>query len=121
MTLHKVMVVEDDDDIREALSEILEEHGCEVSRAANGQKALDYLVTASKLPCLILLDLMMPVMDGTAFREQQLKDSRLAQIPVVVMSAYRDLDSVASKLGAVKTLKKPPKIEELVAAVQHHC
>jgi CheY-like chemotaxis protein len=64
---------------------------------------------------------MMPVMDGQAFREAQLNDPLLAQIPVVVISAYRDLQANAEKLKAASFIKKPPKIQELLAAVADYC
>ncbi|MCP3140370.1 response regulator [Pyxidicoccus xibeiensis] len=121
MRRHKVMVVEDDDEIREVLIEILEEHGCEVVGAANGALALAYLKSATVLPCLILLDLMMPVMDGQTFREAQVQDPVLANIPIIVVSAYRDVQANAEKLRAASYIKKPPRIEELVSAVEQHC
>jgi CheY-like chemotaxis protein len=121
MRRHKVMVVEDDEEIREALLEILEEHGCEVVGAANGALALSYLKSTDSLPCLILLDLMMPVMDGQAFREAQVEDPALANIPIVVVSAYRDVEANAEKLKAATYIKKPPKIEELFSAIAQHC
>jgi CheY-like chemotaxis protein len=115
------MVVEDDVDIREALIEILEENGCEVVGAANGERALAYLRSTESLPCLILLDLMMPVMDGQAFREVQMQDPVLAHIPIVVVSAYRDVEANAEKLKAARYIKKPPRIEDLVSAIAQHC
>jgi CheY-like chemotaxis protein len=121
MRRHKVMVVEDDMDIREALVEILEEQGCEVVAAENGARAMAYLKSATALPCLILLDLMMPVMDGQAFREAQVKDPALADIPIVVVSAYRDVQNHAEQLQAATYIKKPPRIEELVSAIARHC
>ncbi len=121
MRRHKVMVVEDDADVREALVEILEERGCEVVSAANGALAMAYLKNAAVLPCLILLDLMMPVMDGQAFREAQVLDPVLAGIPIVVISAYRDVQSHAERLQAASFIKKPPRIEELESAIAQHC
>ena len=121
MSRHKVMVVEDDVEIREALIEILEEHGCDVVGAANGALALAHLRSTSALPCLILLDLMMPVMDGQAFREAQVQDPLLADIPVVVISAYRDVQAQAAQLNAATYIRKPPRIEELVSAIAQHC
>lgn len=116
-----VMVIEDDLDIREALVDLLEASGYEVASAPNGAEALKYLRALDILPCLILLDLMMPVMDGIAFREAQLQDSRLAQIPVVVLSAYRDLQQSAGSIKGTNFIKKPPRREELLAAIDQHC
>ena len=116
-----VLVVEDDLDIRQALLEILEEHGFVALGARDGAEALDLLSRATELPCLILLDLMMPVMDGASFREAQRNDPRLASIPVVVLSAYRDLERHAGHLDAVSVLRKPPSVRELVTVLRAHC
>ncbi len=121
MSRHKVLVVEDDREIREALLDILEDNGCEAVGAVNGERALAYLRGTDTLPCIILLDLMMPVMDGQAFREAQLQDPRLAHIPVVVVSAYRDVASDAQRLNVATFIRKPPRIEELVSAINQHC
>ena len=118
---HSVLVVEDDVDIRQALMEILEDHGFTALGAADGAEALDFLTRASDLPCVILLDLMMPVMDGATFRDAQRSDPRLASIPVVVLSAYRDVERHANGLDAVSILPKPPSVRELVAVLQTHC
>src|SRR5678815_5518609 len=109
---HTVLVVEDDVDIRQALVEILEDQGFETLGARDGADALDILSRATDLPCVILLDLMMPVMDGAAFREAQRNDPRLASIPVVVLSAYWDVDRHADGLDAVSVLRKPPSVRE---------
>src|SRR5690606_13804277 len=79
-----ILVVEDDQDIRESVVEILEDEGHRVSAAADGREALERLQRAQPRPDLILLDLMMPVMNGFQFREEQLKRPELAGIPVVV-------------------------------------
>ncbi len=118
---HTVLVVEDDPDIRQALVEIIEEHGFSAVGMADGAAALDFLARAAELPCVILLDLMMPVMDGAAFREAQRSSSRLASIPVVVLSAYRDLEHHARGLDAVSVLKKPPSVRELLSLLRAHC
>jgi len=118
---HTVLVVEDDADIRTALMEILEDHHFGAVGVSNGAEALSYLAGAAELPCLILLDLMMPVMDGETFRKAQRSDPRLSLIPVVVLSAYRDLESRARALGAVSVLVKPPDVRELVDALAANC
>lgn len=118
---HTVLVVEDDLDIRQALMDILEEHGFGVMGARDGAEALGLLASTSDLPCLILLDLMMPVMDGATFREVQLGDPRLASIPVVVLSAHRDPERHAGTLDAVSILRKPPSVRELVNVLRTHC
>ena len=120
MTSHRVLVVEDDAEIREIVTDILREYGFDVLEASNGAEALAVL-QADPLPCIILLDLMMPVMDGEAFREAQLREPRLARIPVVVISAYLDLRVDLDRLQAAGYLKKPPRIEELVSVIEQHC
>jgi CheY-like chemotaxis protein len=82
----KVLVVEDDDATRESLERFFEDHGYEVISAKNGSEALA-LLGAGERPALILLDLMLPVMDGWQFRKAQLADPRYSGIPVVVVTA----------------------------------
>jgi len=118
---HSVLVVEDDADIQGALVDILEENGFTAIGVNNGAEALRWLRGGGELPCLILLDLMMPVMDGASFREVQRKDPRLAAIPVVVLTAYRDVKRHAANLDGVTILKKPPDVRELVGVLQAHC
>lgn len=115
-----VLVVEDDDAVREVLTDLLDASGYAVNRAANGREALDQL-RSGLLPCLILLDLMMPVMDGFEFREQQLSNPRWAAIPVVVLTALIDAARAAATLGAVTVIAKPFNIGELLAIAQQHC
>ena len=115
-----ILIVEDDFDIRDALMQILEEEGYGVRGAANGQEALE-LLAREPAPKLILLDLMMPVMNGWQFRAEQLKDPRLAGVPVLVISADPHLQLKAESLGAVGLLKKPISLDELLVAVKSHC
>ena len=77
-----ILVVDDDPDIRDSLREVLEDEGYGTSCVANGREALDFL-RSGKRPCVILLDLMMPVMDGWQFLEEQKRDPALAAIPVL--------------------------------------
>lgn len=115
--MKRILIVEDDEAIRISLTQLLENEGYDVSVASNGQVALDYLAVADPLPELILLDLMMPQMDGATFRNRQLADPRLKHTPVVVMSA----DSVAlTKLKSVSgkaCIKKPIDIEVLLETI----
>jgi DNA-binding response OmpR family regulator len=108
-------VVDDDDMIREALQTALEDAGLAVRTAEDGQAALDTL--DAWRPDLILLDLMMPVMDGWAFREAQRARPAAARIPVIVLSAARGLDANAESLRAAKVIPKPFDLEEVIAAV----
>lgn len=121
MSTHRVLVVEDDLEIRESLMEILEDHGYEPIGAENGLDALNKLRTPGPQPCLILLDLMLPKMDGRAFRQEQLRTPQLADIPVVVVSAFRDVAQAAQELKAAEFLKKPFKPEALVQLARRYC
>jgi CheY-like chemotaxis protein len=117
---HLILVVDDDRDIRDTLIETLEDHGYRAAGAANGAEALAVLRTSALPPCLILLDLMMPVMDGQGFREEQLKNPTWADIPVVVISAYSDVEAQARTLS-VEYMRKPLAIRPLIDVVRRHC
>jgi CheY-like chemotaxis protein len=121
MPVHRVLVVEDDLEIRESVMEILEEHGYEPVGASNGLEALDKLRSSGPLPCLILLDLMMPRMDGKTFRQQQLQHPELASIPVVVVSAFKDVAQTLQEMMVVDLLKKPFKLQDLLGLTQRYC
>ena len=103
------MVIEDDADLREAITEILEEDLFRVVPASNGAEALAILDASPQLPGMILLDLMMPVMSGIQFRAAQRSNPRLASIPVVVMSAVTGGDAKASALEPDAFLPKPSR------------
>jgi CheY-like chemotaxis protein len=115
-----VLIVDDDRDIRDSLVEMLEDHGYHALGAANGREALDVLRTRGDTPCVILLDLMMPVMDGREFREEQLKNPAWIGIPVIVISAYGDVADQARAL-AVDHLRKPLAMRSLIEAVRRYC
>lgn len=112
-----VLVVDDNPEIRSSLEEVLGEEGYAVVGVADGQEALDYL-TANEEPRVILLDLMMPVMDGWQFRAEQKKNPKLANIPVIVISAMAD---AAQDIGAERVLSKPLSPEILLRAVKDYC
>ncbi len=113
-----VFVVEDDIDTRDMMGRFLELEGFSVEVAANGKQALERL-NAGIHPCVILLDLMMPVMDGWQFRSQQVKDASLASIPVIVVSAAGK-DRIAD-IEANAYLSKPVDLEQLLAEVTQYC
>ena len=121
MSHRSVMVVDDDADIREALSEILRDLGYRVVAAENGRHALDSLQNMSERPCLILLDLMMPVLDGSGFREAQRADAALAPIPVVVITANCDAQARVDAMQVAGYLRKSMELDELIAVVRSHC
>jgi CheY-like chemotaxis protein len=115
---HLVMVIDDDASIRETLCELLEEEGYPAVGAANGRDALAAL-RAGPLPCLILLDLMMPVMNGWEFREQQQRDPALAAIPVAVITAAGLQQGETIHAEAV--LPKPLRIEAVLGVLRKYC
>lgn len=116
-----VLLVEDDYTIRESFAQILEEEGYRTAQAANGREALTYLLQASQRPCVILLDLMMPVMNGWDFRAEQQRNPAIADIPVVVISADRTAGQAVGPLGVHDFLAKPVDIPRLIAAVKSVC
>jgi CheY-like chemotaxis protein len=115
-----ILIVDDDDDVRNAVAEVLEDGNYRALRASNGEAALEQLRTVTPRPCVILLDMMMPVMDGTQFRARQQSDEALRQIPVVVLSAHTDATRSAN-MAAVAFLKKPVDLGELLQIVERYC
>jgi CheY-like chemotaxis protein len=118
---HRVLVVDDDREIRETLVAVLEDLGVNAVSAGNGQEALERLREGAAHPCMIFLDLMMPVMDGRGFREAQLNSPALREIPVVILSAYRDVDAIATGLGVERVLRKPLNLNDLRSSVEAYC
>jgi CheY-like chemotaxis protein len=115
-----ILIIDDDEDIRETVAEVLAMNDYyRVETAANGRDALDKLRAGGRLPSLILLDLMMPVMDGWAFMDEFMKDARLAAIPVVVFSAHGGTHSAAVRSVPAKAfLSKPLTMGELISTVE---
>jgi CheY-like chemotaxis protein len=117
-----ILIVEDDSGTREALCEILDDAGYSVLPAENGMRALESVEETGATPALILLDLAMPVMDGVAFLSQIPGNSRLADVPVIVMSA----DSRAPQLRAerpdsvMEVLPKPIDVHRMMELVKKH-
>lgn len=112
-----VLVVDDDSDLRETICDILEMNGHTTRLARNGEEALALLRREPNIE-LVLLDLMMPVMNGWAFRESQLAAPELARIPVVVMTAAADL--ARNPITAAQILPKPVTTKSLLAAISKH-
>ena len=113
----RILVVDDDQGGLEALSDILEYEGYTVERAQNGLQALDHLQKSRPLPNLIILDLLMPVMDGWEFRTRQKEDPALAEVPVLVITAI----SAIAGIDAAEILHKPIDVDALLRAVARHC
>jgi CheY-like chemotaxis protein len=112
----KILVVEDDNSIRELLVEFLESEGYFVDSAVNGLEGIKYL--KEKTPDLILVDLMMPVMDGYAFRTEQLKHDSWKNIPTVVMSAEANAREKMKKFNVTAFLSKPVELETILQTVE---
>ena len=116
-----IYVVDDDQGIRDSLADLLEDEGYTVVTATNGFDALTKLrQNGEGRPCVILLDLMMPVMTGPQFYAEQQKDRDLATIPVVVISADGNLAQKAKAFGG-EFLQKPVKIDTVLDVVERHC
>lgn len=112
-----ILIVDDDEDIREVLGLILRSAGHQVEEAADGIDALARLRGGSS-PSLILLDMMMPRLDGEGVMKAMKSDPRLACIPVWIISGHPAARERASQLGAVGCLVKPIKMEHLLAVIQ---
>ena len=121
MPEHRILVVDDEDMIRDSLIEYLDENGYRATGAVDGRDALTKLAAVDRRPCVILLDLMMPVMDGQTFRAKQLLDPELASIPVIVLSAHQAVAKVAHGLNLADHLAKPFKLDDLLRLVHKHC
>jgi len=115
----EVLLVEDDHNIREALLDALAAEGYRVHCASNGREALSALQSCT--PRVILLDLMMPVMDGWQFRTEQQRDPSIARIPVVVISADHRVKDKISNLAVDEFLAKPFELETLLLTVDRYC
>jgi CheY-like chemotaxis protein len=112
-----VLIVEDDRDIRLALAQFLGDEGFSTAQARNGREALEVL-RSSPPPALILLDLMMPILDGWQFRAAQRADPALAAIPVLVITADSSAERDPSMQGIAGFLKKPLNVDELLEKVR---
>jgi len=116
-----VLVVDDDYDIRALITQILQLEGYRVLAAPDGRAALAKLRAADERPALILLDLMMPGMNGWQLQEELIKDPALAAIPVLVLSGDDDVVHKAGEIGAAGWLKKPLDLKVLLKTVGKYC
>jgi len=119
--LPRILVVDDEPDIRDSIADLLRAEDFDVATAADGADALAYIRAPRNAVGLILLDLMMPEVDGWAFRREQLADQSIASIPVVIMSAVHDVRAAAASLAAADFLIKPIELAKLLNVVQRHC
>ena len=113
-----VLIVEDDDGAREALSDCLEMEGISVVSARNGKEALDYLHRAPR-PKVILLDLYMPIMTGWEFRAAQKQDAAISDIPVVVVTAFGS--GTTKQIDANLVMHKPLDLDRLIGVLREYC
>lgn len=119
--LSRILLVEDDDAIRFSLAEGLRENGLKVALAENGREALA-LLRSEPHPSVIVLDLMLPVMDGWDFRHEQLRDPALRDIPVVIITATGfTAKTIRTQLGDVEVLAKPIRQAELLDVLNRAC
>lgn len=115
----RILVVEDDTSIRELLVELLESEGYAVASAVNGLEGLKYLQSEVN-PDLILIDLMMPVMDGYSFRTEQLKNTTWSKIPTVVMSAEANAKEKMKNFSITAFLSKPVELDTILKTVARY-
>ena len=113
-----VLIVDDDPDVRRMIRLLLETSGYETMSAANGAEALERIHECR--PCVVLLDMMMPVMDGFEFRRQQLSDPEISDVPVVCLTAHYEPVQVTTQLNA-PCLQKPPHFPQILNAIEARC
>jgi signal transduction histidine kinase/ActR/RegA family two-component response regulator len=114
-----ILVVEDDVDAAQVVADLLGDHGFEVHTAADGREAFDVLRRGLR-PALVLLDMMLPRMDGWQLMTAIKRDPQLAALPVVLFSAHADVARAAEELGAAGYLEKPLGVEALLSAIVRH-
>lgn len=118
--MRPLLVVDDDTDLREALEEVLRDAGFTVLGASNGREALEVLARAETLPGLVLLDMMMPVLDGLGFAKEMQAVPEWKDVPIVIFSASAGNAATAREVGACAYLRKPVDVEVLVDTVGQH-
>jgi two-component system, chemotaxis family, chemotaxis protein CheY len=118
---HMVLVVDDNLDGLMSLVLLLELQGYEAVGASDGEEAIRILAEDSRVPCAIILDLIMPKMDGLTFRHWQAQSPELAAIPVIALTGHEPLRRQAEADGFAAALLKPVSIEDLCAVLGKHC
>ncbi len=116
----RVLIIEDDKAVSESMAELLSFEGYDTKVANNGKEGLEILKKGFA-PCIILLDLMMPVMDGWTFHSQLKKEPAFLQIPVLVMSGVVDVYNHLGLDGIVGRVQKPINFEALMSLIRMHC
>jgi len=120
LSCRQILIVDDDPDVREAVASVLVDEGYGVTGVASGREALQHLQD-HMLPSLILLDMMMPEMDGWLLRQELKKSPDLASIPIVILSGHGDVRDAALALGAVDYLRKPLRVDSLLEIAERYC
>ncbi len=120
LSFGSILVVDDDQDLRETVTTALADEGYQVIGVGSAREALAHL-REGKPPSLILLDMMMPGMDGWELRLELRKQPATAEIPVVILSAHGDVRDAALALGAADYLRKPVRIESLLEVAERYC
>jgi CheY-like chemotaxis protein len=115
-----ILIVDDDAAMRDAMRSLLEEEGYRVATANDGREALRILL-AGLSPCVIVMDMVMPVMDGVAFRTEQLKHPPIAAIPFIAYSGVIDVRRAAEQLGAAGYIEKPSEFQYVLSIIRQHC
>ena len=118
VAMPQVLIVDDDEPVRRLLELLLKTSGYDTVTATNGVEGLEQM--HRQLPCLVLLDMMMPEMDGFEFRRQQLADPNLARVPVVCLTGHYEPEQIGLQLG-VACLKKPLHFPDVIDAVEAKC
>lgn len=113
-----VLLAEDDEDLRDAMVDVLKNAGYTVEAVSNGRAALEWLEDNSPPPKLILLDLMMPVMDGWQFLDERERIPKIAAVPVVVLSANAGFTRVSE---TTRFMRKPVAVKVLLSVVSRYC
>ena len=117
-----ILIVDDDPDVREAVRTLLENEGYRTAEAKDGREALAFVQKAEDKPALLLLDLMMPTMDGWQLRARLRADPELAAIPIVIMTAHAGVLRAVSNVSAeTPVLPKPLDVERLLQVVATYC
>lgn len=118
MNCKSVLIIEDDEDLRQSMRDVLEIQGYQAYCVSDGKEAIDRLNALEVLPCVILLDMMMPGMNGWQFLDYQRNTSKYSSIPVIVCSA---LSATAKTLKPAAIVPKPVELKKLLQTVQSFC
>ena len=125
MTPHKpdeaILIVEDDEVTAQSFADILGIMGYRSEIAPNGKVALEVLRRTPERFCVVLLDIMMPVMDGWGFLKEQRADAAISDIPVIVISAVINGERRAARDAAVEFLPKPVDTTRLLSSLERYC